>query len=669
MRLTWLIHGLSVAFAALLLDDATMVPVCKAGAAGCVRKPPRQPDAATRPIAETGAWGFSYGPLPTRKVGRFPNDDMMTEAMQGQWGDGRDDLAIMAEMGATMVRLYGNDPRFDGTQFLDRSNSWGLKVIAGISDYPFETGSNCWKTDLDCFAEVQKSYAEDLTTKKFLSNGHYHPALDTLVITNEPDLKFMSSGGKDYMRAVLSALDGVLAAELAAGLDVTSKENIHLTAAFSYSVCTRCKHLAELRTLGCCLVCDSGNAPSCASLGDMGKPQEAGGMKCPRVRKPRFQDDCPGLPMIMDLHMAMEDPSSVGYTFRTEGWKAAFTNRWIHSFNGFVGADALNQQFVQKYMKLSFNANKAAADMMKVFMGEYGDPHLAKDPAALQRDLQKAQALVKDQSNPFVGFNFFQFQVAYWKPCDNPAGWDNWEATYWDRPKEAPPPASCSERLFGTFALGDIAVSKTGGIDYYSQNVYSIPCLKPIFKGKPQAIAAAYGGQAPNTSICEKGWEAQPAKYCVAARGDHDPLGQGVKQVCGALHGMGRDCTENRPSHCADDKYTVADWAFSMYFSLKKEEGKAEDMCDFGGAALITPLPARPDCLAKLGPPKSTSPEPVTVVPTSGPPGPAPSPSRSSWPWWLLAAAALFLGLALAYRAMRIRQNAQEEREVAIQLS
>ena len=44
-----------------------------------------------------------YGPLPTRKVGRFPNDDMMTEAMQGQWGDGRDDLAIMAEMGATMA--------------------------------------------------------------------------------------------------------------------------------------------------------------------------------------------------------------------------------------------------------------------------------------------------------------------------------------------------------------------------------------------------------------------------------------------------------------------------------------------------------------------------------------------------------------------------------------
>ena len=38
----------------------------------------------------------------------------------------------------------------------------------------------------------------------------------------------------------------------------------------------------------------------------------------------------------------------------------------------------------------------------QVFMGEYGDPHLAKDPAALQRDLQKAQALVKDQSNPFA---------------------------------------------------------------------------------------------------------------------------------------------------------------------------------------------------------------------------------------------------------------------------
>ena len=40
--------------------------------------------------------------------------------------------------------------------------------------------------------------------------------------------------------------------------------------------------------------------------------------------------------------------------------------------------------------------------MPQVFMGEYGDPHLAKDPAKLQADLERARALVEDKTNPFA---------------------------------------------------------------------------------------------------------------------------------------------------------------------------------------------------------------------------------------------------------------------------
>ncbi|CAE7303278.1 TDP1 [Symbiodinium pilosum] len=301
---------------------------------------------------------------------------MMTEAMQSQWGlGGRNDIGIMAQMGARMVRLYGNDPRFDGTKFLNYSNSWGLKIVAGISDYPYEHGpGSCWTTDLDCYEAIQESYTSTLEGKGFLANGKYHPALDTLVLTNEPDLKFTKTAGQDYMRAVLSAFDGVLAAEKAKGLNVTSPDNIKLTAAFSYSVCPKCKHILELRPMGCCVVCSDGTGPGtpCASLGGVGKEREDGGMRCPKVRAPNFADDCPGLPMIMDLHFAMEDPSSVGYTFRTDGWKEAYVNRWMHSFNGFlmacfVGADTLNKQFIQKYMKLPFNQDKSAQEMTKAF--------------------------------------------------------------------------------------------------------------------------------------------------------------------------------------------------------------------------------------------------------------------------------------------------------------
>ncbi|CAE7211129.1 unnamed protein product, partial [Symbiodinium pilosum] len=227
-----------------------------------------------------------------------------------------------------------------------------------------------------------------------------------------------------------------------------------------------------------------------------------------------------------------------------------------------------------------------------VFMGEYGDPHMAKDPVRLQKDLERARALVEDKANPFVGFNFFEFQVAFWKPCQNTAGWDSWEAAAWGDPIHAPnPPKDCMERLFGIFSLGDIPVSMTGGIDYNNKNVYPVECVKPIFRGKPEAVAAAYGGSAPDTQVCEAGWQAKPTQYCVASRGDIDPLKAGLTWVCSELGSMGHDCTEGRPAACAGDLYTESDWAFSMFFELKKADGAAEDVCNFGGVGIVTAIP------------------------------------------------------------------------------
>jgi len=219
-----------------------------------------------------------------------------------------------------------------------------------------------------------------------------------------------------------------------------------------------------------------------------------------------------------------------------------------------------------------------------------------------------------------------------------------------------PLPRGCNERLYGTFSLGDIQVSKTGGINYDSHNVYPIQCVKPIFRGKPQAIADAYGGSAPNTTTCEAGWEAKPKQYCVASRGDIDPLGAGLGWVCDQLHQMGHDCTEGLPAACADDIYTKSDWAFSMYFELKKGEADAASICDFDGAGVVTALPGRLDCMAVkiLASTTSAAPAPSTTADPGKPKGESILADKL---WWFVAAAALILGIILFVRSRTGQPN------------
>merc|ERR1719191_2074722 len=135
--------------------------------------------------------GFSYGPLPVKQPGPFPSDDMMSQNFRAQWGrDGRDDLGLLASMGGNAVRLYGNNPSLVHGDFLDAAQAAGLRVVAGISDWPYTQSPKPCATkenNFDCYNAVKQLYTENLLNG-FADKDRrsYHEALDTLVLVNEP---------------------------------------------------------------------------------------------------------------------------------------------------------------------------------------------------------------------------------------------------------------------------------------------------------------------------------------------------------------------------------------------------------------------------------------------------------------------------------------------------
>lgn len=88
------------------------------------------------------------------------------------------------------MRLYGNNPDLDKAQFLDEAHQNQLKVIPGLSDFPFfqDPQGSCVATAYNCFAQVKKQYARNLRNG-FLKKNSYHPSLSHFVLINEPDLK------------------------------------------------------------------------------------------------------------------------------------------------------------------------------------------------------------------------------------------------------------------------------------------------------------------------------------------------------------------------------------------------------------------------------------------------------------------------------------------------
>lgn len=107
------------------------------------------------------------------------------------------------------------------TSFLDEAHEKGLKVVPGMSDFPYTQmlPGSCIETDYDCFNQSRDSYTLNLQTGFLTEFQEYHPALSYFILINEPDLKMPSTttteqGQPQRMaKAVVSAFDGLLEAE------------------------------------------------------------------------------------------------------------------------------------------------------------------------------------------------------------------------------------------------------------------------------------------------------------------------------------------------------------------------------------------------------------------------------------------------------------------------
>lgn len=297
--------------------------------------------------------GISYGPVPLKKQGHLPDDDFMSESTEALWGSakGRHDLGIMKALGANTVRLYGDDPRLDHLAFLDEALKQGLEVIVGLSDYPYtQMPGNCLSTGSDCYEQVKSQYLQNLK-KGFLTAGNtYHPALRTVILMNEPDLKF-PEGPRSYCKALVSAFDAALDAEKEVGVAGLAPA---FTATFSFGVC-----------------------PGCAAYGTK-----------------------PALGQMIDLRSAMKRPETVGYTPRNDIW-AAYRARFINSVNTANPATDIRWLFLNDYDTVFRD--------VPVFIGEYHSPRTVDQ----KRDLETVLSIAEDKSTMLIGVSFFEYQVRY----------------------------------------------------------------------------------------------------------------------------------------------------------------------------------------------------------------------------------------------------------------
>lgn len=319
------------------------------------------PRAASKPPPKNGGTpkaplkSICYAPVPSKGSSTpFDNDDFMSPNTSALWGpQGRHDLRIIKKLGANAVRLYGNDLSVDHRSFLEEAHRLGLSVIAGISDYPYvQMEGSCIASKMNCYQQIKDAYASNLRNGFLLPNKSYHPALSTVVVMNEPDLKFVPvMQPKVFCRGMISALDAVVDAEKEAGV-VGPRPN--LTVTFSFGVCEACS---------------------------------------------RFRNH-PAVAQMDELRRAMHKPQLVSYSPKNN-LSVVYESRFTNSFNTANPVADLKRMFLDTYDE-HFRG-------VPVFLGEYHSPHVA-DQAA---DLEGALQVAADPSTMLMGLSFFEFQVRY----------------------------------------------------------------------------------------------------------------------------------------------------------------------------------------------------------------------------------------------------------------
>jgi len=288
--------------------------------------------------------------------------------MQGpygkQWGTaGRDDLGTMARLGANGIRLYhslgmttDHSDESDHGQFLDRAEQLSLNVMPGYNTEAVHMGC----PNFDCYDTWKRATLQGFKVG-FRRGGNWHPAVSMLILLNEPDsfvhwLECGDGGAWCRVKAVLSALDGVLAAEREAGVDAG---RVRLSVTWSFAMM------------------DSIDG----------------------------KVNGPGVFGFQDMVAGIANPQIAKYTPRSSQaeLESAFKTRWVH------GVNTQSPWLFVKEMIASKYANFAPIPW---FIGEYG---ANRQPAArIRSDLEDMQRTAEANTG-FLGSVFYQFETAYWK--------------------------------------------------------------------------------------------------------------------------------------------------------------------------------------------------------------------------------------------------------------
>eukprot|EP00931_Biecheleriopsis_adriatica_P080116 TRINITY_DN5346_c0_g1_i2.p1 TRINITY_DN5346_c0_g1~~TRINITY_DN5346_c0_g1_i2.p1 ORF type:complete len:731 (-),score=164.25 TRINITY_DN5346_c0_g1_i2:127-2319(-) len=365
--------------------------------------------------------GIAYGPLPVKGPSKVNGDDLMAEIVGAQWADwGRGDMKIMKELGANTIRLYGNDANTSHRAFLDAAAAHHLRVVAGMSDFGFTQGpDHCMMHDWYCYDLAYFFYHKQLMMGFTIDNyTRYHPALKTMIICNEPDLKLNEAQARPKVcRAMASIWDAMLSAEK--DLGVTGNP-IAFTITWAFA--------------------------------DWGTGRPA------LISMEQFYD-C--------LVKGPELPPTK-YTPKNDLLKA-FHTRFVNSFNTQNLFNEVRAQLLDRYAHSVFWTHKLK---VPVFIGEYHN--IDRSHKGKADDLEQMLKLAKSKRYPFfLGYNFFEFTKAAWKPPDG-AGYNvQWE--------------------FGAFKYGNCILMDMD----YTGMTYTIYNLEPQ-KDKgghelPKLISKAYG--------------------------------------------------------------------------------------------------------------------------------------------------------------------------------
>mmetsp|Transcript_21378 Transcript_21378/g.49732 ORF Transcript_21378/g.49732 Transcript_21378/m.49732 type:complete len:479 (-) Transcript_21378:141-1577(-) len=379
--------------------------------------------------------------------GPFANSDVSADWGATLWsaeGGGRGDLMNIKMLGGNTIRLYGNDPRMSKAGFFNYARKNGMQVAEGLTGWLYNQGGGpmCATAQRQetCHDAVKNAFQENLL-HGFMEGKYYHNAISIINLANEPDFFGVPGApekGANYLWAMVSAFDGLLSAEKAAGVQPWEDGSLpRITCTWSYS---------NGRALG----------------EDICKP-EYGILD-------RSKECGPGLAFMVQFARVIADPEKyVGYTPQND-LAAAFRTRWINTVQLFVHAEQVEREFLEPYMKLEQTKD------IPVVATEWDTPPFDKSVPMLQ-DLRKLESMRTVHPN-FWGVSFFQYQVAYEKGGP--------EREY---------------GLFG-LGRTVIGHTKDWYINGDYGKAQPINCLTKKASDKISALAKVWGGSEPTEGLC-----------------------------------------------------------------------------------------------------------------------------------------------------------------------